>query len=329
MLGRNIAPVKRETSNENKYYKGYWLTKFLNYFPMLGLLLILAIFGITSQGRIFSWYNVKTVFTQSFLYMVGGLGVIFCYAQGVHDFSLAANVALSAILAQKLGGDSVLLNILVALAVGSCIGALNGYLYSRTGLSDFILTLSVNYMISGSLLTILHKSAYEYVCSGLTALKNPVFELVFLLVATVIVGYVFLFTKFGRHCKALGAGSAAAEQAGINVRKTKFLAFLIAGFTGGVVAILTMIRTGSVSTGTGSMFHFNVMICMILGGMPLTGGQDAKMRNIFFGALACMFLSNGMVMWGLNSRVQDVVKGIVFIVVAVTLTRLRDKANKI
>ena len=71
------------------------------------------------------------------------------------------------------------------------------------------------------------------------------------------------------------------------------------------------------------------MICMILGGMPLTGGKDAKILNVFFGVLGCMALTNGMVMLGLPSRMQDVVKGVVFITVAVGMTRLREKANAI
>ena len=77
------------------------------------------------------------------------------------------------------------------------------------------------------------------------------------------------------------------------------------------------------------MFHFNIMICMILGGMPLEGGKDAKIVNVFFGVLGCMALTNGMVMLGLHSRLQDVVKGVVFITVAVGMTRLRDKVNAI
>ena len=53
------------------------------------------------------------------------------------------------------------------------------------------------------------------------------------------------------------------------------------------------------------------------------------MINVFFGALGVQTLTNGMVMMGLNSRVQDVVKGVVFIIVAVGMTRLREKANSI
>ena len=321
--------IKAQKPAKEKHYKGYWLTKFVDYFPVLGFLAIVLVFGIATKGRMFNWFNIKTIWKQSFLYIVGGLGVIFCYAQGVHDFSLASNIALSAILGNMIGGQDPVLTVVATIAVGALVGCLNGVLYATTGLSDFILTLCVNFLISGSLTTLMGDNAYLPGCKALIALNGQTFETVVILVATVIVTYVFNFSKYGRHCKALSAGPVAAVQCGVNVKMVKFSAFLIAGITAGVIAILSSIRAGTVGSGTGAMFHFNIMICMILGGMPLTGGKDAKIVNVFFGVLGCMALTNGMVMLGLPSRLQDVVKGVVFIIVAVGMTRLRDKANAI
>lgn len=321
--------LEAQKPGKEKHYKGYWLTKFVDFFPVLGFLSIVLVFGVATKGRMFNWFNIKTIWKQSFLYIVGGLGVIFCYAQGVHDFSLASNIALSAIIGNMIGGQNPVLTVLATIAVGAAVGCLNGFLYATTGLSDFILTLCVNFLISGSLTTLMGDNVYLEGCKSLLALNGQAFETVIIIVATVIVTYVFNFTRYGRHCKALSAGPVAAVQCGVNVKKIKFSAFLIAGITAGVIALLSSIRTGTVGSSTGAMFHFNIMICMILGGMPLTGGKDAKIVNVFFGVLGCMALTNGMVMLGLHSRMQDVVKGIVFITVAVGMTRLRDKANAI
>lgn len=312
-----------------RHYKGYWLTKFVDFFPLLGFLAIVLVFGIATKGKMFRPFNLKTIWKQSFLYIVGGLGVIFCYAQGVHDFSLASNIALSAIIGNMVGGQNPVLTITVTLLVGAAVGCLNGFLYATTGLSDFILTLCVNFLISGCLTTLMGSNAYLEGCKTLVALNGQTFETIIILASTLLVGYVFHFTKYGRYCKALSAGEVAAVQCGVKVRWIKFSAFLIAGVTAGLVAILSSIRAGTVGSNTGSMFHFNIMICMILGGMPLTGGKDAKILNVFFGVLGCMALTNGMVMLGLPSRMQDVVKGVVFITVAVGMTRLREKANAI
>ncbi|MBC5580469.1 ABC transporter permease [Anaerofilum sp. BX8] len=312
-----------------RHYKGYWLTRLVDFFPVLGFLAIIVFFGLATGGKMFTWFNIKTIWKQSFLYIVGGLGVIFCYAQGVHDFSLASNIALSAILGTKIGGDNAFLTVLIALGVGTAVGAVNGFIYSRTGVGDFILTLCMNFLISGTLITLMGNVAYQPGSKGLIALNSGIFEAIVIFAVTLIVTFVFNFTKYGRYCKVLSAGPTAASQCGVNVKGMKFMAFLVAGFTAGVIAVLSVIRTGTAGSGTGAMFHFNIMICMILGGMPLSGGRDAKIINVFFGVLGCMALTNGMVMLGLSSRAQDVVKGIVFIVVAVGMTRLRDKANAI
>ena len=157
---------------KQKTYKGYWLKRFSDYFPLFGFLIIVLIFAIMTTGSIFNPANIRVILKQSFLYIVGGLGVIFCYAQGAHDFSLAANIAVSAIIGQKIGGESVWLTIAVSLLVGSFVGAFNGILYAVTGLSDFILTLSVNFLISGALISKLGKVAYAEAASGLSTFNN-------------------------------------------------------------------------------------------------------------------------------------------------------------
>ena len=152
----------------------------------------------------------------------------FCYAQGAHDFSLAANIAVSAIIGQKIGGESVWLTIAVSLLVGSFVGAFNGILYAVTGLSDFILTLSVNFLISGALISILGNVAYAEAASGFSTFNNIGFEILVVVVTTLIVSYGFKYTKYGRHCKALSAGDEAVRQSGVNIRLVKFTAFIAA-----------------------------------------------------------------------------------------------------
>ena len=163
--------LEPEVTKKERHYKGYWLVKFVDFFPLFGFLLIVLVFGITTKGRLFNPFNLKTIWQQSFLYIIGGLGVMFCYAQGVHDFSLAANIALSAILSQRIGGENLVLTVFVALAVGSLVGAINGFIFSRTNLGDFILTLSMNFLISGTLITLMNKNAYLPGCPSLVALN--------------------------------------------------------------------------------------------------------------------------------------------------------------
>ena len=73
-------------------------TKLLvNVFPWVSLILVVAVFGVASKGLLFSAYNLKTIFSQSVLFIIGGLGLSFLFAQGAFDLSFGSVVCLSLI----------------------------------------------------------------------------------------------------------------------------------------------------------------------------------------------------------------------------------------
>lgn len=114
-------------------------------------------------------------------------------------------------------------------------------------------------------------------------------------------------------------------QSGVDIRKTKLLAFVAAGVTGGVISLLSMARGGQVSTSTASNFEFNVMIALTLGGMPSEGGTGAKLRSVFIGCFIVSVLTNGMVLLGIDGRMQEVIKGLIFVLVLIMTSRLKEK----
>jgi ribose transport system permease protein len=67
------------------------------------------------------------------------------------------------------------------------------------------------------------------------------------------------------------------------------------------------------------------MIAMVIGGMPIVGGAESKVRSAVIGALLVAIMTNGMVLWGINSRIQEVVKGIIFIIVVASTIMLQKK----
>ena len=77
-------------------------TKLLvNVFPWVSLILVVAVFGVASKGLLFSAYNLKTIFSQSVLFIIGGLGLSFLFAQGAFDLSFGSVVCFASLLAAK------------------------------------------------------------------------------------------------------------------------------------------------------------------------------------------------------------------------------------
>jgi ribose transport system permease protein len=88
-----------------------------------------------------------------------------------------------------------------------------------------------------------------------------------------------------------------------------------------------LIRAGGIVTaGSGSGLEFDVMIALILGGFPLSGGSAAKLRAVIIGAFTITILSNGMILWGLDMNFVNAIKGLLFLVIiAVSYDRSRIK----
>ena len=175
----------------------------------------------------------------------------------------------------------------------------------------FIQGLGMNFLLNGLLLPLSAGSATIRVPKVISNLKSIPAEIIIELAVLVIVVLIYNYTRFGKDCRAIGAGTTSAVQSGVKVSRTKFLAFLISGFTCGVVAVMTLIRTGSASQTTGANFNFNVMMAMVLGGALLSGGNGVKAKHAVIGA-----------------RVQDIIKGVLFIVMIVVTTKLSAKVQR-
>ena len=318
-----------QTKPENRLSTGQKLKNFLcSDFPVLGLLVIIILFYITTDGRIFSKFNLKSISQQMYLFILGGLGSVFLFAQGGIDLSMAAAIGAAGIIGARVMQVSPWLGVVVTVLVGTAIGAVNGLIYAKIGIPVFIQGLGMNFLLNGLLLPLSAGSATIRVPKEISGLKSIPAEIVIELVVLAIVVLIYNYTRFGKDCRAIGAGTTSAVQSGVKVSRTKFLAFLISGFTCGIVAVMTLIRTGSASQTTGANFNFNVMMAMVLGGALLTGGNGVKARHAVVGAALLIILQNGLVLWGISARVQDIVKGVLFIVMIVVTTKLSTKVQR-
>lgn len=300
----------------------------LENFPVIGLVIIILFFGIVTKGNLFTPYNLKSIAGQMFLYILGGFGCLFLFAQGGIDLSMAANIGLAAILGARVMQGNIPLGIFVTILVGTLVGVVMGLIYAYANIPVFIQGLAMNFLINGMLWPLSAGASSIPSPAPVLAMKSNVGEVVIVLIALAIILVSYNYTKFGKECRAIGAGITSSVQSGVNVSRCKVLAFVITGFTCGLVAFLTLIRTGAASQTTGASFNFNVMLCLVLGGCVMGGGAGVKVRNALVGAATLIVLQNGLVLWGANVRVQDIVKGVLFILMIVATNKLSGKIQK-
>jgi len=280
--------------------------------PYLGLIAILLIFTIITSGRIIRIQNLKLIFNQAIVLMIGCIGVTFVITQGSLDFSQGSMLGFVAAMSAIAAAKSPLLALPIALLTGLIMGAVNGSLFSFLKIPSFIVTLCMLFILRG-LILIITKSGPLPIPFSMYNLDSYTLKIPVLLVIIIIAVYVFNYTRFGKYGRAIGSGETAAKHSGVPVAKMKLYAFMIAGVLCGICGFLNLIRTGAADSKTGLLFEIDILTALVVGGMPLTGGSNSKIHSAIIGALILSILTNGMILIGVKAELQQAVKGIIFL----------------
>ena len=125
----------------------------------------------------------------------------------------------------------------------------------------------------------------------------------------------FNYTPIGLNAKNLGGNKFASTQSGISTVKTTFTVFIFGAIGVALAAFLLMIRTRTVMATMAGGVGNDVMVALVLGGMPLSGGPRSKISAGIIGAVTITVLNSGLTILGLTTGQIQICRGIVFIVV--------------
>jgi ribose transport system permease protein len=149
---------------------------------------------------------------------------------------------------------------------------------------------------------------------SMTSTMNKIFApYIITAVFVVFAIVVFHLTPVGRHIKMIGSNETAAELTGLTRTKALTIAFIIAGIGAGLAALLTIFRTGSITNTTGGSINTDVMIAIVLGGMPIFGGSKSRAYAPVIGAVTVTALNNGLLMAGVGASFVQGVRGLTFL----------------
>ncbi len=309
--------------------------KISSIFPFLGFIVVVVFFAImipiVTQGKasLFSSRTLKTILNDGLYLLLMSTAYAFVMAEGQIDFSTGANVAVScAVAAVAAKTISPLAAIPAALLTGGFIGLINSLIIVKLNVNAFITTLSMQYICNGLTLVVL-KGAILMAPLEMMSWYTDGLKIV-LATTFLVVGYfTFEKTRYGKACKAVGSSPEAVRQSGINVSVTRMTPYIIMGTVAGLVGFLSLIRTTTASAQTGSSLMINVLNACLIGGVPFTGGTNAKFRSVLLGVLTMTILTCGMTLIQVDTIMQQVVKGVIFLVaVSVSYDRSNVKVIK-
>lgn len=293
--------------------------------PFLGLLLMLAIFMVTTQGRLLEGKNLRNIINQVFPLIVTGMGALFVYGQGMVDISVGAAVGCCTLVcARVIGMTNVIpLGLLAAIVAGLVITWLNGVITNYLHV-EFIMTSLFLMFVCRGILTL---GTLSPVSAGIDLDRYDIYNLfgtrlAVIVVIALVMAYILNYTKTGKYIRAIGSNPVTGEQAGIRVTRYRIRGYLLLGITMGIAAFFILTREGTVTKSTASGMEMDIMIALLLGGMPQGGGTGTRLRSAILGSLTYVILRNGLILSNVDVNLVSMIRGILFIaVVAVSVNR--------
>ena len=278
----------------------------------------------------------KHVALNAFLAM----GMTFVIVTGGIDLSVGSIVGLCGMVAgylmlngvDLLIGYTVYFNVIeivaITLVVGTIIGAVNGLLITRLNVAPFIATLGTLYVARGAALLSsdgrtfpnlvgnvdIGNTGFGYLGAG-RILGLPV-SVWLLIVVALAAAYLARFTPLGRHIFAVGGNERAARVSGVRVDLVKMFVYMFSGFCAAIVGLIISSELMASHPATGESFELNAIAAAVLGGTSMSGGRGT-IGGTIVGAFVIGILSDGLVMMGVSSFWQMVIKGLVIIVAVV------------
>jgi ribose transport system permease protein len=300
--------------------------------PLLGLLILCAALGAASD-RFLTADNLLNVCRQSAVNALLSLGQLAVIITGGIDLSVGSILGLCCVMVALLmhAGVPTLLSVVIALAIGAALGAINGILLTKLHLPHpFIPTLGMMNVARGLALVICGGIPISELPSGfrfwgagsLGGIPAPV--ILVLLVS--IAAQVFLSrTTIGRDIYAVGGNSQAARLSGVPVDRRLILVYSLSGLTAAIAAIVLAGRMNSGFPLAGVGGELDSIAAVVIGGASFLGGVGT-VSGTLVGALLMGVLRNGLNLLNVSAAWQTVVIGIV-IVVAVWVDIVRQRAG--
>ena len=310
------------------------------------LVLLIILFGTMSQEYLSSG-NLIVMTKHVAINAILAIGVTFVILTGGIDLSVGSIAGLSSMIVGGLlfaglalpGGGVLYLSvgavIIVGILVGGAVGWVNGILITKFRVAPFIATLGMLYVARGAAQLRSNGGTFPNL-AGSEAHGNQGFHVigvdtwfgipvaVWIMVAVAVLAIIVTTrTPFGRRVYAVGGNDRAAVLAGIRVPRVTIAVYVISGACAALAGMLLTSELGAAYPDTATTYELNAIAAAVLGGTALSGGRGTIVGTVM-GAFVIGFLADGLVLVGVSTFWQSVVKGAV-IILAIVLEQAQQR----
>lgn len=278
--------------------------------------------------------NLTNISRQISVGTILAFGETILIISGMLDLSSGSVLALAGVLSVSvyLATGSLLLAFIAGILVAVICNVISGIVVTKYKVPPFIATLAMMAMARGAALLYTNgQNIYQigdFVKFGQGYILGIPTPVIFLVATLIVTWYLLRHTIFGRSIYAIGGNEEAAVASGINVQMQKMKAYVINGIFVGVAGILFMSRN-NVGLPNGAIgYEFKALTAAVIGGTSFSGGIGSAAGTLA-GAFIVGFLDNIMVLSGVNSYLQEIVRGaIIALAVAYDIYAKTKKTKK-
>lgn len=299
------------------------MKKILGFFraqPIWAILIVFMVVVGVIEPRFLHTGNLLNIAVQVAVNGMLALGMTYLMINGFFDLSVGTVMGFSAALAIGLQPAGLLVAVVVALSAGVLIGAINGFLVAKANINAFIVTLGSFIGVRG--LTYIYTQEDALIGTNWTfgdfgagsVLGLPILFVIMMLCMG-IAEFGLKRTPHGRYTYAIGGNREAAENAGIPVKRTIFLNFVLCGLTAAAGGVLLASRLNAATPTLGWPDRNLLTIAtVVLGGTSLLGGSGSISRTLG-GLFTLGVLLNVLNLFNVQSYYNTLFTGLVLILV--------------
>lgn len=310
------------------------MTRFFNRYGIYLVLLLMVIISSIASPNFLTPGNILSVLRQNSPIIILAFGSMFLMIAGGMDLSVGAVLAMAGILCLStyIYTGSLVLGVLAGLMVGIVCNIVSGYLSAYVGIPAFIVTLALDMIVRGGVMMYTGGQTLNAPKGGIFSLIGQSYigplptPIVIVAVMYVVAFFILNHTTLGRKFYAVGGNAEAARASGINIKRTLMWAYLINGICAAVAGIIFMSRINCGSPTGGEGYALDAIASTVIGGSSLAGGVGT-VTGTLVGAIIMGLISNILNLLGIQSYMQNVVKGLI-IILAVVLDVKSKKARE-
>ena len=306
----------------------------------LGLAILLLLVIVTARFPRFAQpLNLLTFFNDTSILLMLALGQMVVILTRSIDLSMAANLALTGMIVAMTNaafpGVPIPLLMAMCVVIGAGLGAFNGVLVWKLSIPPIVVTLGTLTIYRG-LVFVISNGAWvnaAQMSPDFINLQRMVFLGLpllswFAIVVALLFWLMMTRTPLGRSFYAIGVNPTAAVYTGINVGRTKFMAFTIAGAMAGLCGYLWVSRYVIASTEVAIGYELTIIAACVIGGVSIAGGIGT-VTGVLLGALFLGVINNALPVINISPFWQMAISGSAILLAVVLNARGEQRKGRI